>query len=140
MERVLFLDCGTAARAAMAEAFLKLYGADYYEVYSAGMGPSGLHPLAVEAMGDIDIDIRAQTSTPLEAAAALIFDVVITLADEALAGLAMLSYGQHLHWPVENPALTEGSYAHQLTTFHEVRDILWDQVRQWVYERSHVAN
>lgn len=44
----------------MAEGLLRRYGENRYEAYSAGTAPvDAVHPLAIEAMADLGIDIRS---------------------------------------------------------------------------------
>lgn len=59
---VLFLCTGNSARSQMAEAFLRHYAGDRFEVFSAGLEPKGLNPYAVRAMDETGIDIRGQKS------------------------------------------------------------------------------
>ncbi len=44
----------------MAEGFLKHYGNGNFEVYSAGLKPSHVHPLAIKVMVESGIDITSQ--------------------------------------------------------------------------------
>ena len=55
--RAIFLCTGNSARSQMAEAFLRKYGADQFEAYSAGLEPKGLNPLTVRVMDEIGIDV-----------------------------------------------------------------------------------
>ncbi len=56
--RVLFLCTGNSARSQMAEAWVNHLLGDRWEAYSAGTEPAGyVHPLAVQAMADVGIDI-----------------------------------------------------------------------------------
>src|SRR5688500_10603835 len=59
--RVLLLCTGNSCRSQMAERIRRRLGAEGYEVYSAGTHPAEeVHPLAVEAMREIGIDISHQ--------------------------------------------------------------------------------
>ncbi len=60
--RVLFRCTGNSARSHMAEGMLRHLAGDQLEVVSAGTQPTGLNPLAVEAMREIGIDISGQQS------------------------------------------------------------------------------
>lgn len=53
--KVLFVCIHNSARSQMAEAFLKKYGGDRFEVESAGLEPGKLNPVVVEAMKDAGI-------------------------------------------------------------------------------------
>ena len=55
--KVIFLCTHNSARSQMAEAFLKRYGGDYFDVYSAGFNPELIHPCAVEVMAEIGYDL-----------------------------------------------------------------------------------
>lgn len=59
--RVLFLCTGNSARSQMAEVFLRKYGDDKYEVHSAGLEPKGLHPITVQVMSEIGLDVSDNT-------------------------------------------------------------------------------
>lgn len=58
---VLFLCTGNSFRSQMAEGFLRQYGCDKFDAYSAGTEPAErVHPLAVAVMAEKGIDIRQQ--------------------------------------------------------------------------------
>jgi arsenate reductase len=58
--KVLFLCTGNSARSQMAEGYLGHIAGERFEAMSAGVEPTGLNPLAVEAMREIGIDISLQ--------------------------------------------------------------------------------
>jgi len=58
----LFLCTGNSCRSQMAEAFLRKWAGDRFDVYSAGLEPkAAIHPLAIEVMREVGIDISGQS-------------------------------------------------------------------------------
>ena len=53
--RVLFLCTGNSARSQMAEALLRSFGDDDFEVFSAGTEPKELHPMAIQVMQESNL-------------------------------------------------------------------------------------
>ena len=60
--RVLFLCTGNSARSQMAEAFLRRFGGDRFEVHSAGLSPRGIDPLTIQVMHEKGYDLSRHTS------------------------------------------------------------------------------
>ena len=60
--KVIFLCTGNSARSQMAEAILRKYAGDRYEVYSAGLDPKGINPYTVRVMEEIGISLDNHTS------------------------------------------------------------------------------
>ena len=82
MNRILFLCTGNSARSQMAEGLARALGGGRVEVWSAGIEPKGVHPMAVRVMAERGIDISGQSSKDLSAVPR---DpgVVVTLCDNA---------------------------------------------------------
>ena len=81
--RILVLCTGNSCRSQMAEGFFRAYGNDSIEVFSAGLEPGGVNPLAVKVMAEIGIDISGHTSNNLNEYLETAFDCVITVCDNA---------------------------------------------------------
>ena len=81
--RVLFLCTHNSARSQMAEGLLRQLGRNEFEVFSAGTEATRVHPLAIEAMKELGIDISAQSSKTLDRYRGQKFDYVITVCDRA---------------------------------------------------------
>ncbi len=54
-QRVIFLCTRNSARSQMAEAFLRKYAGDRFEVHSAGLAPQGINPFAIKVMEEAGI-------------------------------------------------------------------------------------
>ena len=106
-QRVLFLCTGNCCRSQMAEALLRHFGCQSFEVCSAGSHPAGfIHDLALGAMRAMDLDCKGQRSKSWDEFADVGFDVVITLCDAA-AGRPCPSWSGapiRVHWPMPDPA------------------------------------
>jgi arsenate reductase (thioredoxin) len=135
---VLFLCTGNSARSQMAEALLRHYADDQFEVYSAGLEPKGLNPYAIQAMDELGIDIRGQRSKNVkEYMGRLFLHYVITVcsdADKSCPRALWATSGVKLHWPFEDPAAAEGTDAEKLAVFREVRDQIDARIKTWLQE------
>ena len=123
--RVLILCTGNSARSQMAEGLLRHEGGDRFEVHSAGTHPTGVKPLAVEAMREIGIDISSQRSKSVDEYRDHEFDYVITVCDNAAENCPVFpGKAQRLHWSFEDPAAAERTDEQKLEVFRRVRDLL----------------
>lgn len=127
--RVLFLCTGNSARSQMAEGLVNHFLGDRWEPFSAGTHPTGyVHPLAVQAMAELGIDISDQRSKSVEWFRNRPFDVVITLCDSAAQECpAWLGPGRAIHVSFPDPAQTDG-IEDRLEAFRRVRDAIREKV------------
>ncbi|MHB8088372.1 MAG: arsenate reductase ArsC [Anaerolineaceae bacterium] len=133
--RVLFLCTGNSARSQMAEAFLRHYASDHFEVFSAGLDPKGMNPLTVKVMSEIGIDISGQKSKSVtEYLGKQLIQILITVCDQAEKNCPTTWPGinQKLHWSFEDPAAVEGSDEEKLQKFRDVRDQLDQKIKSWL--------
>lgn len=64
---VLILSTGNSCRSHMGEGILRWLAGDRLDVHSAGSRPAGfVHPMAIEVMREIGIDISENESKSLE--------------------------------------------------------------------------
>ncbi|MEZ4668274.1 MAG: arsenate reductase ArsC [Anaerolineae bacterium] len=137
-KRVLFLCTGNSARSQMAEALLRHYAGDIFEVYSAGLEPKGINPFSIRAMDEVGIDIRGQRSKDTtEYMGRVLFHYVITVcgnADKSCPQALWDQWGQKIHWPFEDPAAATGTDDEIMATFRTVRDQIDGRIKAWLKE------
>lgn len=136
-KRVLFLCTGNSARSQMAEAFLRHLAGDRYEAHSAGMEPKGLHPLTVQVMQEVGIDIRDQRSKAVkEYMGRMQFDDAVIVCRKAEDDCPRINAdAKRIHrWLFEDPVRAEGTDEEKLAKFREVRDQIEARVRLWLAE------
>jgi len=135
--RILVLCTGNSCRSQMAEGFLSQYGGQGIEVFSAGLKPKGVNPLAITAMDEIGIDISKHTSDHLSKYNGQKFDYLITVCDNAAENCPVFAgEGTCMHWPFDDPANEAGSEAEIMGVFRRVRDEIGERVKKWVVESS----
>jgi len=132
--KVLFLCTGNSARSQMAEAFLRLYASERYEAYSAGLKPGRVHPLTIQVMNEIGVDMSTHRSKYVQEYIGKIhFGYVITVCGHADQNCPIIpGAGTRLHWPFDDPAAFEGAQEEKLARFRQVRDEIKDKIIAWV--------
>ena len=121
----------------MAEAFLRRYGGDRFEVYSAGLEPSTIHPTTVRVMEEIGYDVSAQRSKDVtEYMGKMHFGYLVTVCAQAeeRCPLTFPGVGRRLHWAFDDPAAFEGPDEAKLAAFRRVRDQIDRRIQDWLAE------
>ncbi len=129
-KRVLFLCTGNSCRSQMAEGLVNHFLEEQWEAYSAGTEPAGyVHPLAVQVMSDLEIDLSGHRSKSVDEFRGMKFDQVITVCDDAAENCPVwLGSGRVTHIGFPDPAKANGSEAQKLAVFRQVRDDIGAQV------------
>jgi len=138
MQRVLFLCTGNSARSQMAEAFLRKYGGEQFEAYSAGLEPKRLNPFTIKVMQEVGIDVSGQRSKGTgEYLGIILFQYLITVCDDAEKNCPSTWPGisNREYWSFQDPAVVDGSDDEKLAKFREVRDQIEARIKSWLINR-----
>jgi protein-tyrosine-phosphatase len=131
--RVIFVCTGNAARSQMAEAILRREGGDAFEVVSAGVDPRGVHPMTVEALAGVGIDVAGAESKSVSRFLGQSFDYVITVCDRARASCPVFPGGSEtLHWGIEDPVEAGETDTERREAFQRALHELSGRVRAFV--------
>jgi protein-tyrosine-phosphatase len=118
---VLFLCTHNSARSQMAEGILRLRSNGRVEVYSAGTEPTAVHPLAINALQEMGIDIAQQQPKSVQEFLGQNFDYIITVCDRAREVCPVFpGYPLQIHWSFPDPVEVEGSESQRLAAFREI--------------------
>ena len=116
----------------MAEGLLRHDAGDQFDVFSAGVEPTQVRPLAIAAMQEAGIDISGQRSKSVDEFAGQEFNYVITVCDNANQQCPMFpGKTKRIHWSIEDPAAAVGNEEVQLNVFRRIRDELRDKLRDF---------
>jgi arsenate reductase len=136
--KVLLLCTGNTARSQMAEAFLKKYAGDRFEVFSAGYEPKEINPLTRQVMAEKGFDLGGQFSKgPGEFLGKMTFRYLIIVCAEAEKSCPRTFPGVlfRLFWPFDDPAAAKGTEEEKLTVFRRVRDQIEARIKDWLKEQ-----
>jgi arsenate reductase len=134
--KVLFLCTGNSARSIMAEAFLRRFAGDRFEVFSAGLEPQGINPLTQKVMKEIGFDLGGQSSKDVaQFLGREYFGYVITVCAQAESRCPIFPGASiRLHWPFDDPAAFQGTEDEKLNKFREIRDQIRARIESWLRE------
>ena len=131
-KRVLFLCTSNSCRSQMAEGFLRHIAGDRFEVFSAGVKPTQVNPLAIKVMAEAGIDISKHRSKSAMEFLGQQFDYIITVCDNAKQTCPVFP-GKHekIHWDLEDPAEAQGSEEERIVVFRKIRDEIRKKIEEW---------
>lgn len=128
--RVLFLCTGNSARSVLAEATLRAWAGDRYDVFSAGSQPTGrVNSWALAQLADEGIPthgLRSKSWDEFATADAAPLDLVVTVCGSAAAETCPAVFGDFMrtHWGLPDPAAIEGDDAAKRAAFREAHRII----------------
>lgn len=145
---ILFICTHNSARSQLAEALLRQIYGEKYDVYSAGINPTDINPLAVKVLAEFGIDASKQYSKGLDEFSETEIDLAVavckssakilcTLCSSPLVMNRPLIINEKLHRTknyivhgFEDPSEAEGTDEEKLAAFRRVRD----EIKTWITE------
>jgi arsenate reductase len=143
MKNILVLCTGNSARSQMAHGYLQHFAdtavrGESAQVYSAGVAPHGVNPLAIQVMAEDGVDISYHTSNHADEYTSLPLDYVITVCDNAREQCPFFpSTAKKVHHSFTDPGVATPSHApgdDKLAQFRVVRDEIKAWSRQFIEE------
>ena len=125
---ILFLCVANSIRSQMAEGLAKNILGDDFTIFSAGINSSYVHPMAIEVMAEIGIDISQQTSKSIFKIDTKKIDKVIILYTNNWYDPVFSEIEDREHWPLPNPTMPSDEGISQLEQFRKIRDILIEKI------------
>lgn len=131
--KVLFLCTHNPSRGGMAEGFLRHMADDDFISASAGVDARPIHPLAIEVMNEVGIDIATQRSKDTAEALKERFAFVVSVCDQSKERNPIFPFAFRIvQWNVQDPDEGDGSRQMLLPRFRHIRDQLEHNVRDFV--------
>ena len=105
----------------MAEGLANASAPDGWRIFSAGAAPTLVHPLAIEVLHEIDIDISKAQSKGLDDVPIDEADFVVTLCEDQVCPTVPQN-AEHLDWALPDPVGAGDQIRFQLEAFRDTRD------------------
>ncbi len=136
---ILFLCSGNSCRSQMAEAFAKKYGREEFDVHSAGLRPTEIHPLTKTVLEEVGLDISDQFAKGVDHyLGRLMVNYLFIVCDKAAGSCPTVWPGanrmERIVHVFEDPAAADGTDEEKLAAFRRVRDEIDQAVKQWLDE------
>lgn len=133
--KILVLCTGNSCRSQIADGYLKKFGGNRVEVYSAGVETHGVNPKAIRTMRDDGIDISGNTSNNVLEYEKIDFDFVITVCDHAKERCPYFPTKAKLfHYNFPDPAKAVGTDQEINQEFDRVRDMIKQYCTDFIRE------
>ena len=134
-QKVLFLCTGNSCRSQIGEGLLRHLAGDKFDVYSAGVEPSRLHPMSILVMNEIQIDISNQTSDDVNDYLDAGIDIVISVRDPAAQTCPTFPGNvQRIHWSIKDPFHGWDVDESKLPDYRRTRDDLKGRIEAFISE------
>lgn len=124
-----------SCRSQIAEGLLRHLAGDKFEVFSAGVEPTQVNPLAIKVMDEIGIDISKQRSKSVREFLNQQFDYVVTVCDYARQTCPVFpGKYEKIYWNLEDPAEVQGTEDEKLLIFRKVRNQIKENILKFLLQ------
>ena len=131
MRTVLFICTHNSARSQMAEGLVNGLYSGVLSAKSAGTKPGQVHPLAIEVMAELGIDISDHRSKGLIDFKGHEFDYVVMVCSNAAETCPFFPGGkEQIHHSFEDPAGIVGTEEEKLKAFRKSRN----EINKWIID------
>lgn len=138
-KNVIFLCVHNSARSQIAEALLRHYAGDKYNIYSAGMEVRDIHPMALQVLEEKGIDttgLKAQSISEYMGRHRMEHAIIVCRRMEQNCP-SISADARYIHrWLVDNPAAVEGTDDERLAAFRQARDAIDARMQLWLEETA----
>ena len=133
MKNILVLCTGNSCRSQIAEGYLRHFGGDLANIYSAGIETHGVNPKAIATMKLDGIDISNHTSNHVDEYSKIAFDFIITVCDNAKENCPFFpSNAKRYHFNFPDPAKAIGTEEEIIIEFARVREMIKEYCKNFV--------
>jgi arsenate reductase len=137
--RVLFLCSHNSSRSQMAEGLLRARGGSRFAAFSAGTHPRAVHPLAIQVMAELGIDISESAGHRAKSLVEFVgqppMDLVVTVCDDAAEECPFFpGASRQEHWDFPDPSAVTGTDDQRRAAFRRARDAIAARIDRFLQD------
>ncbi|WP_308861817.1 arsenate reductase ArsC [Paenibacillus radicis (ex Xue et al. 2023)] len=133
--RMYFLCVHNRCRSQMAKAFARHFAGNKVIANSAGVEESQIHPLTIEVMKEVGIDISDQQSKRIDMKVFISSQIVIKLCEQVNEKCPIVPFGiTNVQWDIPDPTPKQGGGT--IEEFRVTRDLIRENVLQLLKEHK----
>lgn len=135
---LLFVLCeDNSILSPMAESYLKFYLKDKFEINSAGISPTAIHPMAINSMKEDGFDLSKSQAKSYKDFKKSKFDVLLTIGNLPYKAIPNeIRYNKHYHIELPPPSQTANWPATTLKDISRIRETLKKELLLFVGKLS----
>tara|TARA_B100001175_G_C19101984_1_gene445607 strand:+ start:104 stop:523 length:420 start_codon:yes stop_codon:yes gene_type:complete len=132
-KKILFICTANTCRSQIAHGLLNELSSSKFEVFSAGLHPSQVHPISIAIMEEIGIDISHHTSDNINDYFGKGIDIVITVCDNANNSCPTFPENvKRIHWSIDDPFRNWNFDFKELDTFRQTREEIKSRLLKFI--------
>ena len=136
-QKILFLCTGNSCRSQIGEGLMRHLAGDKYEVFSAGVEPSRLHPMSILVMQEIGVDIGHQTYDDVNDYLDSGINIIISVCDHAAQTCPTFPGDvQRVHWSLKDPFHGWDVDESKLPDYRKTRDDLKQRIQGFLSNQA----
>ena len=119
----------------MAEVLLRTRAGARFDVYSAGLKPTEVHPLTHRVLQETGLDTSALHAKGVERflGKVTVNHAIIVSARDSTSSPHIYPFAlETQYWPVEDPTVSSGPDVEPIAVFQRVRDDIDARLRAWI--------
>ncbi|REE81555.1 arsenate reductase [Paenibacillus taihuensis] len=133
--RIYYLSIYSRCRTQMAEAFTRHFAGDHVIVDNAGLEESEIHPMAIEVMKEVGIDISSYQPKRINMKYFTSANIVVKLCEKANEKCPVVPFDiLNVQWDITDPTPKTGEQG-SIDEFRAVRDEIKEKVLQLLEEQ-----
>ena len=132
-KKIIFICTANSCRSQIAHGLMKNIAGYKFDVFSAGVNPTSVHPAAIKVMNEIGIDISSFKSNHINDYLDKFLDIAITVCD--MANDSCPVFPENIikyHWSINDPSINWDPNNFIIKPFRDTRNKIKNKIENFL--------